>query len=69
MNNKTSKSQIEVWEWKESLYDEIREIPKGKKLEYLNNKHKKSIEELFHISKSSYNQPGKTNLFTIADSD
>ena len=41
-----SKSQIEVWEWKESLFEELKNIPKEKRLEFIRKKVKKTIEQL-----------------------
>lgn len=69
MNNKVSKSQIEVWEWKENLYEEIKNIPKGKKLDYLNKKHKESIESFFNISFPLFKKDEGKGLYTVADSD
>jgi hypothetical protein len=38
MTTKVSKAQLEVWEWKEKLYEEIKNIPTLERLKYLNNK-------------------------------
>ena len=46
LKTKTSKSQKEVWEWKQSLYEELREIPRFKKLKYLHQKVKGTLEYL-----------------------
>ena len=46
MRTKTSKAQKEVCEWKESLYEELRAIPRFKKLKYLHEKVKGTLEYL-----------------------
>jgi len=46
MEAKTSKAQIEVWEWKNNLYEEIKNIPRDKQLKYIRNKVKKTVDEL-----------------------
>ena len=38
MEAKISQAQIEVLEWKENLYDEIKSIPRSKKLKYIREK-------------------------------
>jgi hypothetical protein len=43
METKESKAQTEVWEWKESLYEELRNIPKMERLNYIQNKVSDSI--------------------------
>ena len=50
METKVSKSQIEVWEWKEYLFEELKNIPKDKRLKFIKEKVKKTIEKLnqFH---------------------
>ena len=44
MEAKTSKSQLEVWEWKEKLHEELKSIPKKERLKYLQNKAKITAE-------------------------
>ena len=66
--NKTSKSQSEVWEWKESLYKEIINLPKNKRLEYLCDKSKDTIISILKNRKSSYNSSFRANSPVVADS-
>jgi hypothetical protein len=40
METKVSKAQIEVWEWKEALYEELRDIPKLERLNYIKGRSK-----------------------------
>ena len=47
METKISKAQIEVWEAKEKLYEALKNIPDGKKLEFLNNIAMDVIEKYF----------------------
>ena len=44
MEAKISKAQIEVWEWKENLYKELKSIPRSEKLKYIRNKIKITAE-------------------------
>jgi len=46
MESKVSKSQIEVWEWKDSLYEDLKDIPKDQRLKFIKEKVKKTIEQL-----------------------
>ncbi|MEO8513334.1 MAG: hypothetical protein ABI543_07230 [Ignavibacteria bacterium] len=39
-----SKAQIEVWDWKDSLYEEIKDIPDSQKIDYIHKKTAKTIE-------------------------
>jgi vacuolar-type H+-ATPase subunit E/Vma4 len=50
METKVSKSQIEVWEWKESLFEDLKNIPKDERLKFIKKKVKKTIDKLnqFH---------------------
>ena len=43
METKVSKAQIEVWDWKESLYEELKNIPKLERLNYIKSKVSDSI--------------------------
>jgi|OpeIllAssembly_1097287.scaffolds.fasta_scaffold933118_2 hypothetical protein len=47
METKISDAQIEVWEAKEKLYEALKNIPEGKKLEFLNQMAKDVIEKYF----------------------
>ena len=35
MEHKTSKAQLEVWEWKEKAYEQIKDMPLKKALEFI----------------------------------
>lgn len=54
MKNKFfSKSQEEVWEWKESLYQEVKDLPVPEAIDYLlkkaeEAKHKLEIQQVAH---------------------
>lgn len=43
MKTKISKAQTEVWEWKESLYEELKDIPKLERLNYIRGKVSKTL--------------------------
>lgn len=47
METKISDAQIEVWEAKEKLYEALKNIPEGKKLEFLNQMAQNVIEKYF----------------------
>jgi hypothetical protein len=47
MKTKISDAQIEVWEAKEKLYEALKNIPEGKKLEFLNQMAQNVIEKYF----------------------
>lgn len=38
MQAKISKAQTEVWEWKEKLYEELKNIPSSERIGYLMKK-------------------------------
>ena len=46
MTQKIHNAQLEVWEWKETLYKQLQDIPRQKWAEYLNNLALKTIKEL-----------------------
>ena len=46
MEAKVSKSQVEVWEWKDSLYENLKDIPKDQRLKFIKEKVRKTIEQL-----------------------
>ena len=54
MESKVSKAQEEVWEWKESLFEELKNIPKEKRLDFIRKKVKKTIEQISHPSDKPY---------------
>ena len=51
MESKISDAQKEVWEWKEHLYEDLKNIPEGKRIEYLQNKVKNTIEKFLSNKK------------------
>jgi hypothetical protein len=46
MKTKVSKAQIEVWDWKETLYEELKDIPKLERLNYIKSKVNETIRTL-----------------------
>jgi hypothetical protein len=47
METKISKAQTEVWEAKERLYEELKNIPSSERILYLQNKVKDTVEKYF----------------------
>lgn len=47
METKVSKAQLEVWEAKDKLYEELKHIPIGKRIEYIQSKVKDTINKYF----------------------
>ncbi len=35
MKSKDSKAQLEVWQWKESAYEQIKDMPLNKAIEFI----------------------------------
>lgn len=54
IKNNISKAQIEVWEWKESLYEELKNIPENKRLDYIHRKTKHTVDKLKRSIKKNY---------------
>jgi hypothetical protein len=52
MESKVSKAQEEVWEWKDSLFEELKNIPKEDRLKFIKEKSKKIIEQIKHSSEN-----------------
>ncbi len=46
MKAKTSKAQLEVWEMKERVYNEIKDLSPGKRVDYILKKTAKRVAEL-----------------------
>lgn len=46
MKTKTSKSQEEVWEWKEKAFKDLEGIPENERVEYIAKKTKDIIEQI-----------------------
>ena len=46
MKAKDSKAQVEVWEWKEKLSAELKEIPEADRLNYIREKVRKTVERI-----------------------
>ena len=51
MENKESKALLEIWEAKEKLYEELKNIPVGKRVELLQEKAKRAMEKFFKNKK------------------
>lgn len=47
METKVSKAQTEVWVWKESLYEELKDIPKLERLNFIQKKVGKTISTIW----------------------
>jgi hypothetical protein len=46
MKTKVSKARIEVWDWKETLYEELKNIPKLERLNYIKSKVNVTVRSL-----------------------
>jgi vacuolar-type H+-ATPase subunit E/Vma4 len=46
MKANVSKSQMEVWEWKERLHEELKSVPEKERLKYIRNKVKNTVKQL-----------------------
>ena len=46
MKTKISKSQEEVWKWKEKAFNDLIEIPENERVEYIEKKTKHIIEKI-----------------------
>ena len=46
METRISKAQLEVWNWKENLYKELKNVPKNEILAYIKNKVKDTINQI-----------------------
>jgi hypothetical protein len=46
MESNVSKAQTEVWEWKNNLYEELKDIPRNLRLKYIKDKVRDVFEEL-----------------------
>jgi hypothetical protein len=44
MKSNISKAQLEVWRWKEALYEEIKNIPEKDRIDYIQKKVAKTVE-------------------------
>lgn len=44
--NQVSRAQKEVWEWKEKLYAQIKDLPKGEQLKYIVSQAKETVEKI-----------------------
>ena len=53
MEPKTSKAQIEVWEWKEKLYEEIKNLPASDRISYLLRKVHSTVSKLKERKKNN----------------
>jgi len=55
MEAKISKAQLEVWEWRESLHEELKNIPETERLNYIHEKVKSSVDRLKKKTESMSN--------------
>jgi hypothetical protein len=46
MEAKISKAQGEVWDWKESLFEELKNIPKLERLKFIKDKVENKINQI-----------------------
>ncbi len=46
MEPKVSKAQLEVWEWKEAAYQQIKDVPYNQRVQFLIHQAKDVIVEL-----------------------
>jgi hypothetical protein len=58
MKTKDPKAQIEVWEWKEKVSQELNSLPPGERIAYINRKNEALIA-LLGIKKASLKPRGK----------
>lgn len=54
MESDVSKAQKEVWEWKDALFEELKDIPKEDRLKFIREKAKRTIEQISHPSENPY---------------
>ena len=47
MKHKISKAQLEVWEWKEKSYEEIKGLPAEERIAYIQKKAQAVLDEYF----------------------
>ena len=52
MESKVSKAQEEVWEWKDSLFEELKNIPKKDRLKFIREKVKRQLNKLDFLLKN-----------------
>lgn len=46
MKTETIQSQAEVWEWKESVYRQIKDLPSSDYLKFIKQQTKATVEEI-----------------------
>jgi hypothetical protein len=46
METKVSKAQLEVWEWKEKLYQQVKDLHQGEMLKFILGQTKETIDNL-----------------------
>ena len=46
MESKDSKAQLEVWDWKEKSYNQIKDMPLDKAVEFIMEQTKQTADEL-----------------------
>jgi hypothetical protein len=57
METTISKSQYEVWEMKESVYENIKDIPRDKRIELILNSSKETVNQIleYKLKNAKYN--------------
>lgn len=51
METKISKAQLEVWEWKEKAYQQIKDMPMDKAIEFIIRQTSSAARELYEKRK------------------
>jgi hypothetical protein len=46
MESKTSKAQLEVWEWKEKAYEEIKHLSTREQMKFIHEQTKELVDRL-----------------------
>ncbi|MDQ3847235.1 MAG: hypothetical protein M3342_24950 [Bacteroidota bacterium] len=46
MKNDVSKAQREVWEWKEKAYEQIKNLPAGEQIKFIQEQTKHLVERI-----------------------
>jgi hypothetical protein len=46
MEAKISKAQLEVWEWKEKAYEEIKHLPTSEQINFIHEQTKELVEKI-----------------------
>lgn len=60
MKTKISKAQIEVWEWKEQLYEDLKHLPMSERLRVIHEETKPIIDEINRKKRERENEAPAT---------